>query len=161
MFIMMVSGPRKFNSQALVWETLDRALVDLDRGKPSLVIHGDADGTDTHADSWAKNNNIPTDPMPPEYDKFKGFRHVAPLARNTDMVNRTEVFVGIWDGLSTGTLDAIKKAVKGNKILRVYKTDGIQSAELLNIIELGLLIKECERLQKERRQARKEAKIAK
>ena len=158
MFIMMVSGPRKFNSKRLVWETLDRAIEEIDRGKPSLLIHGDAEGTDTLADSWAKFNNIPTDPMPPEYEKFKGYRHVAPLARNTDMVNRAEVFVGLWDGLSTGTMDAIKKALKSGKTVRVYKTDGNGEAELVDLFELGRLIGECERLQKERRKARREAK---
>jgi YspA, cpYpsA-related SLOG family len=75
MFILMVSGPRKFNSKKLIWETLDRAIVEIDRGLPSLLIHGDAEGTDTHADSWAKFRHVPTDPMPPEYEKFKGFRH--------------------------------------------------------------------------------------
>jgi hypothetical protein len=157
MFIMMVTGPRKFNSKKLVWETLTQAVVELDRGLPSLLIHGDGDGVDEHSDSWAKSNGIPTDPMPPEYENFKGFRHVAPLARNTDLVNRADVVVGIWDGLSTGTKDAIKKALQGGKIVRVYKTDGNQRPRLLNLFEIGRLIQQCENLQKERRKARKNA----
>ena len=83
---VLVCGGRDFDHEAIVWEILSSWKDhDAKRGRWwTTIISGGARGVDTHAESWAKDNLIPTDIYPAEWEKYgksAGFR------RNKDMLD--------------------------------------------------------------------------
>jgi hypothetical protein len=99
------------------------------------VIEGGAKGADFLGRRFAINNNLPyltfeadwkdlTEPCVIKYNKFGPYNALAGLNRNTTLVEKASYAVGAWDGVSTGTKDAItklKKAEKDHFIFRYKK----------------------------------------
>ncbi len=84
--------------------------VNIDRHIPketSLIISGGANGIDKLAEKYAKENNIPTLIIEPEYSKY---RKNAPLVRNKKIVESADLIIAFWDGISNGTKDVINQA---------------------------------------------------
>lgn len=79
---------------------------------PSVVITGGAKGADALGESWARQHNIPLIVLTPEYTKYG---NKAPILRNTDIVKACTHPSG------TGTQDAIRKAMKMDKIVVVHQ----------------------------------------
>lgn len=65
---VLVCGGRKYNDQNNVWNTLD-ALC-LNRGTPTVIIHGDQTGADKLADEWAFQMGVKADPYPADWGKY-------------------------------------------------------------------------------------------
>lgn len=86
----------------------------LDKYDISLIVSGGAKGVDTIAANYCKHI-LGIEPLVirPEYDKYPS--HVAPMVRNTAIIENCDEVIAIHDGKSTGTLDAIKKARKLGK----------------------------------------------
>ncbi len=89
----------------------------------SCVISGGAKGVDTIAEKWALSKGIVTDIIKPNYALFENKR-VAPLARNEDIILRSDLVVAFWDGESKGTAHAIKFAKKHNKPIKMFTLRG-------------------------------------
>ncbi len=85
--------------------------------KTTEIITGGAKGVDTLAERYARENGIPFCVLKPEYRLLGA---VAPLVRNEQIVDRADMVVAIWDGVSRGTRHAIAYAEKTNKPLKVY-----------------------------------------
>lgn len=83
----------------------------------STIISGGAEGIDTQAEKYASENNIPIIIFKPYYDKF---RRNAPLKRNEEIVNASDIVIAIWDGQSKGTKYTIDYAKKKGKEIQVY-----------------------------------------
>jgi len=83
-------------------------------GKPSLVISGGADGTDSMGDRWARQHNIPTLILRPQWkDKKTGLLNMkAGFERNTDIVKASDRLIAFWDGESKGTQHSIGEGIK-------------------------------------------------
>ena len=62
-----VTGGRTYMNKPELFEILDT--IHKEYGIKRL-IHGGAKGTDTLAEMWAKDNNIPTDIFLPDWDKY-------------------------------------------------------------------------------------------
>lgn len=85
---------------------------------PSEIVSGGAKGIDTYAENYARFNNIPFTKFAPEYDKYGS---LAPIIRNTSIVQYSDKVIAFPSKESRGTRDSIRKAEKYNKLLKVYE----------------------------------------
>lgn len=82
----------------------------------SMIVSGGAKGIDAFAARLAEELGLPLLEFKPDYGKYgRG----APLVRNTEIVNAADYVLAFPSGESKGTYDAIRKARKQNKRLRV------------------------------------------
>ena len=84
----------------------------IDLPKISLVISGGAQGADTLAERYAKENNIPVKVIRPNWKKHG---KAAGFIRNKDIVKECDILVAFWDGKSRGTKHSIDLAEKYKK----------------------------------------------
>jgi len=82
----------------------------------NLIISGGAKGADKLGEQYAKNHNIRTLIIQPDW---KTYGKAAGVLRNTDIIKEADVVIAFWDGKSKGTADSIKKAKDFNKIIIV------------------------------------------
>lgn len=102
-----VIGSRSFKNFELLKNTLSKIEI-------SLIISGGADGADSLAERYAREQSIPTKIFLPDWKKYG---KSAGMIRNTDIINEADVVVAFWDGQSRGTFDGIEKAKKLDKKL--------------------------------------------
>lgn len=84
---------------------------------PGKNVSGGANGVDLIAEKWAKNHNIDFVAYLPNY---KLFGKKAPLERDKDMVDFSDVVIAFWDGKSSGTAYTIRYAIRMNKKVFVH-----------------------------------------
>ena len=76
------------------------------------IISGGARGIDSCAREYALENGIKLTEFLPDYAKY-GKR--APLVRNLDIIDRADLIIAFWDGVSHGTEYTIENAQKRGK----------------------------------------------
>ena len=82
-----------------------------------MIITGGAKGVDKAAEQYARQQNIPCVIIAPDYAKYgRG----APLVRDKEIVERADIVIALWDGVSRGTKFSLDYAEKLNKDVRVY-----------------------------------------
>lgn len=84
---------------------------------PDCIITGGAIGVDRSACVYAKKNKIKLIVIKPEYNKFG---KLAPIIRNSKIVDRCDSVLAIWDGHSNGTINIVETAKRMNKPLRLF-----------------------------------------
>lgn len=106
---------------------VDRDFVNihLTKNKSSItrLIHGDASGVDTYSADWCHANKIPVTAVPAVWKKPNGdVDLLAGMKRNKDMLERPGVkqFIGLWNGISKGTSNAIRLAIQKELDVKVY-----------------------------------------
>ena len=82
------------------------------------IISGGATGVDTSAKKYALTNNIKLTEFLPEYGKYG---RLAPLIRNTQIIENADIVLAFWDGKSRGTKDVIEKCREKGIEIKVYK----------------------------------------
>lgn len=97
------------------------ALVGLMAEKPTEVISGGAKGYDTLAALWAKARRIKQTEHKPQY---KEYGRAATFIRNRRIVDDADLVVAFWDGKSRGTKYTIDYAMKQDKTIVIFSTDG-------------------------------------
>lgn len=102
-----VIGSRSFKNFELLKNTLSKIEI-------SLIISGGADGADSLAERYAREQSIPTKIFLPDWKKYG---KSAGMIRNTDIINEADIVVAFWDKSSKGTKDSIDKANKLDKKL--------------------------------------------
>ena len=131
--ILAISGSRLFTDYKIFVEQLDEFIKKY--GKPDEIVHGGAEGADTMADKWAKENDIPIKRIRPDYNNLemikkygkRAWSKMAPMLRNEDIVKYGTHLIAfpldetLTELKSNGTLSAINHAKKQNKILKIYK----------------------------------------
>lgn len=85
------------------------------------LVSGGAQGPDTIAENWAKEQGFTTDIKEPDWNDWSG-EHPA-KARNTDIAQASDVVVAVWDGQSNGTRDTIDKTLDRGKPIYVEVFD--------------------------------------
>ena len=84
------------------------------------VISGGAEGVDTMARKYAKDNKINLLEIKPQYNKYKqDEKRKAPLDRNLDIAKECDIMIAFIQNNSSGSLHAVSCALKLNK--KVYK----------------------------------------
>jgi len=99
---LAIIGSRKFSNK----ERFDYKLEPY-KDKVTLVISGGAEGADTFASNWAKENNIPIIVHLPDWNKYG---KAAGAIRNRLIVNECDELIAFWDGKSKGTKISIDMA---------------------------------------------------
>lgn len=84
----------------------------------SEIITGGAEGVDQLAEQYAREHNLPCTVIRPDYSRYG---RAAPLVRNREIIERADLVVAIWDGVSKGTKNSLDYARKLNKEVRIYK----------------------------------------
>lgn len=82
----------------------------------TAIISGGASGVDTLAKEAAARLELPFAEYRPDYDAFG---RMAPLQRNTTIVERADLVLAFWDGCSGGTKDTLQKALRRNKRIKI------------------------------------------
>jgi len=101
MYKIAIVGSRTFTDYEFM-----KQILDAHKDKIALIISGGADGADTLAQRYAKENAIPIHIYYPDwknYGKRAGFR------RNVIIANLAEKMIAFWDGKSKGTKHSIDK----------------------------------------------------
>ena len=97
---------------ARLWAFLDTLTC------PDLVISGCALGADQAGEHWAGRNGVPVCQFPADWDRY------GPSAgprRNQQMLEKGKPTHGValWDGVSKGTLDMLKRLVSAGVPVRI------------------------------------------
>lgn len=116
---LAIVGSRNFCDERMFLKVLG-TWIDV-YGTPSVIISGGAKGADTFAEKYAEKNSIQTIIHVPNYAKYKGY--VAPLMRNTLIVDDCDAVLAFPSKNGSGTQDTIKKAQKANKDVTIYYID--------------------------------------
>jgi hypothetical protein len=82
--------------------------------EPSAILTGGARGADELGMAWARGKGLLLELYQPDWRKGRS----AGLQRNTDMAERAEALIALWDGQSKGTKHMIAEAQKRG--LRVH-----------------------------------------
>lgn len=81
------------------------------------IVSGGARGIDTCARNYATRNGIKITEFLPQYDKYgRG----APLKRNLQIIDYSDMVIAFWDGKSRGMRYVIKNCKKINKKVTVF-----------------------------------------
>lgn len=107
-----IIGSRKFTNFQFGADRLD-SLVKEYGWIVTQVISGAAKGADSIAREWGKARGIAVVEFLPDWSLGRG----AGMARNTTIVDTSDVIVAFWDMISKGTKDSIKKAEKAGKLV--------------------------------------------
>jgi len=118
--IVGVVGSRSWTDKYLLFEALDERYQEIDE-----IISGGADGADTLAREYVEENNASdfTDKeinLTECFPDYKSHGKSAPLIRNKQIVDLSDIILAFWDGKSTGTMHTIKEAVKQGKPFIIY-----------------------------------------
>lgn len=81
----------------------------------TVVLSGCASGADRLGEKWAEANGIPVERYPADWLRHK---RRAGFIRNQQMADRADALIAIWDTVSNGTRDMVRRAEKRG--LRTY-----------------------------------------
>lgn len=95
-----IVGSRGFNNYQLLVATVRSFIKEQNIVVSPTIISGGAQGADSLAEQFAKDNNYPLVVFPAEWDKYgksAGYR------RNVQIIDTCDVCFAFWDGKSKGT----------------------------------------------------------
>src|SRR5207245_2140344 len=120
----IIAGSRRLADPALVEFAMDQAAAD--GIIPTVVLCGEARGVDRLGRRWAEARGIPVESFPANWRRY---RRGAGGRRNQEMAEKAEALVAIWDGVSKGTADMIRRARERGLKLAEFRIDqsGAQS----------------------------------
>ena len=84
-----------------------------------MIISGGAKGVDTLARMYAEKKRIPYLEIRPDYNRYG--RKAAPLIRNREIVNKADLVIALWDGVSGGTAYTVQYAESIEKRLLLIR----------------------------------------
>ncbi len=82
------------------------------------IVSGGARGIDTCAKIYAEKNGIKLTEFLPQYERFG---RAAPLKRNIEIIENSDIVLAFWDGVSRGTKFSIDRCKKLGKKILVYE----------------------------------------
>jgi hypothetical protein len=101
---------RDFDRLKTVIDTLRRQF------RIDAIVSGGAQGADRLAERYAKYRGIELRLFKADWNGPRG--RGAGLARNSDIVAAADYVLAFWDGVSSGTADALAKAEKAGKTIQ-------------------------------------------
>lgn len=112
-----VVGSREITDYLFVAERLDYFLQDIKGGV--VIVSGGAKGVDTLAEQYAEEKGYKTEIYLPDYEKYSG--KVAPIKRNTTIMENSEYCIAFTKDDSKGTANAISEANRLGLKIRIIK----------------------------------------
>ena len=82
------------------------------------IVSGGARGVDTCARRYAEKAGLKLTEFLPEYEKY-GRR--APILRNIQIIDYSDIVLAFWDGKSRGTAFVINRCRVKGRMIKVYK----------------------------------------
>jgi len=107
-----VIGSRNFDDYEFVENIVSAVIADLAEQTNSdkiTIVSGGAKGTDLLAERFAKQHSFPMLIFRPDY---KSFGKAAPIRRNREILEHSDMVIAFWDGASKGTRYMIEQAEK-------------------------------------------------
>lgn len=107
-----VIGSRNFDDYEFVENIVSAVITDLAEQTNSdkiTIVSGGAKGTDLLAERFAKQHSFPMLIFRPDY---KSFGKAAPIRRNREILEHSDMVIAFWDGASKGTRYMIEQAEK-------------------------------------------------
>lgn len=86
----------------------------------TCIISGGARGVDTLAEDYARRHRLPFVCFLPDYERLG---RCAPLVRNRQIVDISDMVIALWDGKSRGTIYTASYAKKTGKKVLLYKIE--------------------------------------
>jgi|SRR5690606_41999879 len=113
-----IVGSRTFNDYELLSNTV-KLYCKANNILPKIIVSGGAKGADTLAELFAKENNLEMKIFYPNWDLLG---RNACSARNTQIVEFSDVVFAFWNEKSPGTKDSITKAERLEKkvIVKIF-----------------------------------------
>lgn len=90
----------------------------------TVIVSGGAVGADTVAADAARARGLQVIEYVVTPAEWRRLGKAAGMMRNVKIVNAADELVAFWDGVSSGTLDSIRKARKRGIRVTVVDTDG-------------------------------------
>jgi len=112
-----MAGSRSFGDYELFRKDADLILKVF---KKMQVVSGGAKGTDGLASRWCEERGVEIEEKIPNYEAHSD--KIAPLLRNTQIVDAVDCGVVWWDGVSKGSLNVIVKFAKAKKPCLILST---------------------------------------
>jgi hypothetical protein len=110
---VIIAGSRNLGFDALI-----RALYHCEFTQDiTEVVCGGAKGIDKAGKEWAEVCEIPVKMFPAEWDKYG---RAAGHLRNEEMAKYADALIAVWDGVSPGTGNMVKNAVKYDLLTFVH-----------------------------------------
>jgi hypothetical protein len=115
-----IIGSRSFNDEVIFNNIVNSVFKEI--GATKKIISGGAIGADSLAEAFALENNYDFEKFLPEFLNFPPgiVNFEAPHARNTLIVENSDIVLAFWDMKSTGTLDTINKGIERDKKIYIY-----------------------------------------
>ncbi|MCQ4022767.1 MULTISPECIES: DUF2493 domain-containing protein [unclassified Ruminococcus] len=82
------------------------------------IVSGGAIGIDSCAKKYATKNKIKYTEFLPDY---KSYGRSAPLKRNIQIIDYSDMILAFWDGKSRGTQHVIKCCMETGKKIKIFK----------------------------------------
>ena len=115
--VLLVTGSRLIKNKKYVFWCLSQHPCE-------IMIFGDAPGVDTLCWEFCMRQGIEHRIFKAKWDQFG---RSAGVLRNKEMVeilwDKHDGGIGIWEGSSKGTLDAIRRLKKAQRLMHVYRYD--------------------------------------
>lgn len=105
-----IVGSRGFRDYTFMKETLKWF-------KFKAIVSGGANGADSLAERFAKENKIQIEVIKPEWDRLG---KSAAFIRNEQIVRKSDEIIAFWDGISRGTKNTIDKAEQLGKPVHIF-----------------------------------------
>jgi len=109
---MIIAGSRDFVNYFMF-----KKLIQGHKDKITTVISGGAEGADSMGEQFARENGIPFEVYPADWDKYG---RSAGSIRNELMASKAEGLIAFWDGQSRGTKHMIDTAKKKNLYVKIF-----------------------------------------
>ena len=115
--MLAIVGSRKYKD----YNFIETKILEWEKeiGKNHTIISGGATGVDSLAEIFAKNQDRKMITFKPDYDTYPS--KIAPLMRNTQIIEQAEYLIAFPDRESRGTWDSVRKATKKNIPVKVWK----------------------------------------
>ena len=113
---VVIGGCRDYTDYVFFKSRIDEILKD--EKDEIIIISGHCSGIDLMGERYAEENGVKVEIFLPEWEKYG--RATGPI-RNKKMVERADLVIAFWDGISKGTKSLIKYAQLSKK--EVIKID--------------------------------------
>lgn len=111
-----VVGSRSFKDYDLLRKELLEIIVKLPLDEEICIVSGGANGADSLAEQFAKDQGYKTQIFYPEWDKYG---RSAGIIRNRYIVEACDMLVAFWNGWSRGTNHSIGLAKANHKKFKI------------------------------------------
>lgn len=106
---LLIAGSRGIINYGVLVDLLTRATTSGILKKPTAIISGCARGVDTLGERYADDYDYPVVRFPAQWRVNGKYNPRAGHERNSEMLLHCDSALVLWDGLSSGTGDTIKK----------------------------------------------------